>query len=197
MKFFTDLSMYFSSSCRRKMISEHFGEKWESTDCIKMCDHCSSPTGPDSGTELDVSDVAEAARNFIQHSKDMDQRLTALKLVEALRGRGGPLLKRVEWSPPKSLASNKAQVETIVAHLLIENYLKEHFHFTPYSTISYMDVGERKITDRIKINVPPDAANIPAKKRSNASSEPKVARKKKKKPEPETESDEDVVCVSE
>jgi hypothetical protein len=31
----------------------------------------------------------------------------------------------------------KEDVELIVCHLLIEGYLKEDFHFTPYSTIRY------------------------------------------------------------
>lgn len=29
----------------------------------------------------------------------------------------------------------------ILAHLLINDYLKEDFHFTPYSTISYLKKG--------------------------------------------------------
>jgi hypothetical protein len=30
---------------------------------------------------------------------------------------------------------SKEDVELVVCHLLIEGYLKEDFHFTPYSTI--------------------------------------------------------------
>jgi ATP-dependent DNA helicase Q1 len=161
-----------------------------------MCDHCSRPPGPDSGTELDVSEVAEAARNFIVHSKNLDQRLTALKLVDALRGRGGTLLKKVDWSPPRGVASSKTLTETIVAHLLIENYLKEHFHFTPYNTISYMDVGDRKISHRIKIKVAEETESPSPKKRSAKSSSEDRKSKKKKKAETETESDEEVFCVS-
>lgn len=29
----------------------------------------------------------------------------------------------------------------IIAHLLVNGYLKEDFHFTPYSTISYLKKG--------------------------------------------------------
>jgi hypothetical protein len=45
------------------MISAHFGEQWESTDCDRMCDHCSE--NATSGSDVDVSDVAEAARNIL------------------------------------------------------------------------------------------------------------------------------------
>jgi len=33
--------------------------------------------------------------------------------------------------------------ETVLAHLLLEGYLKEDFHFTPYNTISYLLPGDR------------------------------------------------------
>lgn len=35
--------------------------------------------------------------------------------------------------------------ETVIAHLLIEGYLREDFHFTPYSTISYIVAAERSL----------------------------------------------------
>ena len=160
------LKNYFKFfSCRRKMISNHFGEKWESTDCDKMCDHCNESPKADSGTELDVTEIAEAAINFIRHAASLDQRLTALKLVDALQGRGGTLLKLVDWTPPKSISSNRSLTETIVTHLLIDNYLKEHFHFTPYNTISYIDPGERKITKPIKLNGIGSSDPVSAKKR--------------------------------
>lgn len=38
----------------------------------------------------------------------------------------------------------------ILAHLLITDYLKEDFHFTPYSTISYLKKGI--YLDLLKIN---------------------------------------------
>lgn len=30
----------FNCRCRRKLISSHFDESWESTDCNAMCDNC-------------------------------------------------------------------------------------------------------------------------------------------------------------
>lgn len=32
--------LYLCCRCRRAIIAEHFGERWESSDCNNMCDHC-------------------------------------------------------------------------------------------------------------------------------------------------------------
>ena len=45
---------------------------------------------------------------------------------------------------PDAKKSNKLprdQCDSILAYLLLEGYLKEDFHFTPYSTISYIVLG--------------------------------------------------------
>ena len=39
--------------------------------------------------------------------------------------------------------ANKSQIEHIVASLIIDGYLKEDFHYTPYNTISYILPGNR------------------------------------------------------
>ena len=72
------------------MISDHFGERWESTDCNAMCDHChsSSGSGSSSKSEMEISEVAQATIDILAQAKNVDQKMTALKLVEALRGRG-------------------------------------------------------------------------------------------------------------
>jgi ATP-dependent DNA helicase Q1 len=95
-----------------------------------MCDHCSSDQN--SETEMEISDIGEAARNILVKAKDSDLKMTALKLVEALRGRGPSNLKLASWKAPKTIVEDKNLAESFVAHLLMENYLKEDFHFTPY-----------------------------------------------------------------
>ena len=95
-----------------------------------MCDHCSADENSESNIE--ISDIAEAARNILSKAKDSDLKMTALKLVEAIRGRGASNLKLSSWKPPKSISEDKNLAENVIAHLLMENYLKEDFHFTPY-----------------------------------------------------------------
>lgn len=48
-------------------------------------------------------------------------------------------------------AVDRQFAEQILAYLIIENYLKEDFHFTPYNTISYIKQGDRKLEKNAKI----------------------------------------------
>lgn len=60
------------------------------------------------------------------------------KLVDLWLGKGSTILRL-----PETIESNlsKEKAEYIIAHLIIDGYLKEDFHFTPYSTISYIAPG--------------------------------------------------------
>merc|ERR1712173_355988 len=57
-------------------------------------------------------------------------------------GRGANNLKLAGWTGD---GLSKDQVESLVAHLTVEGHLKEDFHFTPYSTISYLVQGHRPV----------------------------------------------------
>ena len=49
-----------NSSCRRKIIAEHFGEDWDSTQCSEMCDTClSSKNASNSLSSVNVSDIGK------------------------------------------------------------------------------------------------------------------------------------------
>lgn len=43
-------------------------------------------------------------------------------------------------------------------------YIKEDFHFTPYSTISYLVPGRRQLTSKLKIKIPKFVAKAPQNK---------------------------------
>jgi len=121
--------------------------------------------------------------------------MTALKLVEALRGRGASNLKLTDWKPPKTIANDKNHAENIVAHLLMENYIKEDFHFTPYNTISYLESGARPVRKPISMLIQEtgNGDHQVAAKRKFVEKEVKA---KKKKVIPETDSEEEIYCIS-
>lgn len=124
--------------CRRSIIADHFGEVWESADCNEMCDICQNQ-----GNQTDVEDVSELVEGVIQildQAGKTDLKMTALKLVNALLGRGEGKFKVPGWKP-KNLSTEKA--EMIISKMLLDGYLKEDFAFTPYSTISYIIPGRR------------------------------------------------------
>ena len=65
--------------------------------------------------------------------------LSGAKLVGVWMGSPGNGLKVSLPHPPPS---TRGMCESVIAHLLIEGYLQEDFHFTPYNTISYLLPGE-------------------------------------------------------
>ena len=44
-------------------------------------------------------------------------------------------------------------MELVVCHLIIEGYIKEDFHFTPYSTIRYRGTSRKKSLTIIPVQV--------------------------------------------
>lgn len=64
---------------------------------------------------------------------------TAQKLIDAWQNTGPTSLRLPDSK--KSSKLPRERCESILAYLLLEGYLKEDFHFTPYSTISYLVLG--------------------------------------------------------
>jgi len=124
--------------CRRSLIAEHFLETMEEVDCNEMCDRCEY-TG--SVVTKDVSDYGKAAVKILSQAKLKEIRLTGLKLVEALMGKGPNNVKLQGWKG--SLA--KEDTERVLINLILEGYIKEDFHYTAYSTISYLLPGHREV----------------------------------------------------
>ena len=56
-------------------------------------------------------------------------RLTGLKLMDAWLGRSS------------NAVLNRPDAERLIVHMLLEGYIREDFHFTAYSTISYLVSG--------------------------------------------------------
>lgn len=166
------------ADCRRSVIARSFGEHWDPSDCKGSCDVCSlhplssdvtesSRDGPESSqavgfvpkkskliytcTEEDVSAHCATLLSIVEGSRDSNKRLTALKVVEMWRERlrKGP-------SPEGAKKLSTEDCENILLEAVLAGVLKEEFHFTPYSTISYIGVGQkagavRRGTAKVKI----------------------------------------------
>lgn len=126
-----------SLRCRRNIIAEHFDERWEASDCNGMCDHCRTPREV---KNLDITKYGEQLLMILTKASSKDQRLTGQKLIDAWLGKGAKDI-RVQDAIASDLTRDKA--ENIIAFLLIDGFLKEDFHFTPYSTISYIVLGPK------------------------------------------------------
>ncbi|XP_028662515.1 ATP-dependent DNA helicase Q1 isoform X1 [Erpetoichthys calabaricus] len=123
--------------CRRTLIAQHFDEVWDSKQCNEMCDSCH-----DDAT-CEAVDVADHGRNLVkilQHTQQIDEKLTPLKLIDSWLGKGAAKNRVSCVAPPKL---SRLEMEAVIAYLLVHQYLREDFSFTPYATISYIKLGPK------------------------------------------------------
>ncbi|KAK3927929.1 ATP-dependent DNA helicase Q1 [Frankliniella fusca] len=126
-------------SCRRSLIASHFDEVWESAECKGMCDHCKSPFQVN---QINLQKHCLFLYQILDHASEKDTKLTSQKLLEAWFNKG-PTALRVPNAKAPSISQEKA--EAIVAFLLINSFLREDFHYTAYSTLSYIKKGPRAV----------------------------------------------------
>lgn len=126
-----------TKECRRSLVARHFDEKWETTDCSSMCDNCLMAihnSVVDSNMKLDDLNMKELYQNLIDiitESKYRNERLTLLKLVTLCR-------KRKELAVGGLIPY---ECMCLIMQGLLNSILKEDYHFTAYSTISYVIVN--------------------------------------------------------
>ncbi|XP_012214750.1 ATP-dependent DNA helicase Q1-like [Linepithema humile] len=125
------------TSCRRSLIATHFEESWNESDCVQMCDHCRKP---EVKKEVDVTQYCRQLYQIMTKAVQNDTRLTALKLVDAWYAKGASSLRVSDVPVPKF---TRETAEAIIGHLLVNGYLQEDFHFSSYSTISYLKRGPK------------------------------------------------------
>ncbi|CAG2224421.1 RECQL [Mytilus edulis] len=102
-----------------------------------MCDHCNKDT---EGEKRDVTKLGLNVLTILDQASATDQRITALKLLDAWEGKGAGSLKVRGLDPPKV---SRDKLERIIGHMLLQGFIREDFHFTPYSTISYLVAGAK------------------------------------------------------
>ncbi|XP_069618873.1 ATP-dependent DNA helicase Q1 isoform X2 [Ranitomeya imitator] len=125
------------TKCRRVLIAQHFDEVWDSTHCNQMCDNCCSEWDTEA---VDVADFGRDVVKILQQAEQMDEKLTPLKLMDAWSGRGATKLRVAQVLPPRL---PRDQLERVIIHLLLQQYIREDFSFTAYATISYMKEGSK------------------------------------------------------
>ena len=143
--------------CRRSLIAKCFGEEWKSDDCNNHCDICQRITRcPESGASNcgddnlethsstvndDVTAHCQSLVEVIEQAQLKQQRLTAPKVIEAWKKQQKKSSK--SGSSEETKCDTDSKRELILLHAIVEGVLKEEFHFTPYSTISYIGLGRK------------------------------------------------------
>ncbi|WKX88559.1 hypothetical protein Q1695_008306 [Nippostrongylus brasiliensis] len=114
--------------CRRKHLADHFEEKWKADLCPKACDVCACPSEV---VDVDITNIVRTMLKIIREQKSSDRgsnRITGAKLVELTT---------------KQRLGSKIFIEAVLCHALLNGYLKQDFHFTPYAIHSYIVSGPR------------------------------------------------------
>lgn len=121
--------------CRRKLISAHFDETWESNDCCSMCDNCRYPKIVKS---ICINKYCMDVYSILNAGIENDTKFTSQMLLDTWYGKGN---KKILLLDVQSPVFPKTRAEMILGELIVQEYLMEDFHFTPYSTISYIKKG--------------------------------------------------------
>ena len=128
--------------CKRQLIAQHFRDQlWSKTgQCHQMCDICNRAQDQDPSIEklleMNCLSEAEIVLKILDKHSGKDKRLTANKLAE---------LSSTEIKKSKDSVNklSREQTEQLIIELLLNQYLREEFSYTPYSTICYLVKAER------------------------------------------------------
>ncbi|KAF9969477.1 hypothetical protein BGZ73_008151 [Actinomortierella ambigua] len=148
--------------CRHQMFDQHFvgSSGVKPLQPCGFCDNCLADK--DTIATLDIRNEARAICLLVDRLQAVNERITINKLVEAWRG-VGPLrviAKTVRDEHGTEVASKtfeKEDYDQIINHLVLNDYLREDFHFTAYSTVSYIINGPKAkmfLQDRPKATWP-------------------------------------------
>lgn len=139
------------TQCRRELIAKHFDEDWGNADCNKMCDVCSNENSVQ--REISLESHLLTLASIIENAAKQDVKLTAQKLLDAWFCKGPVNLRHKGKEPNFS----RQMGEDVLAYLLVEGFLEEDFHFTAYTTISYLKKGPNidwALDDKFELKMP-------------------------------------------
>lgn len=127
-------------TCRKKLLARYFNDKTlkeRGEECGGLCDNCDTRTQL---KQVDCRKYIGDLYNLIENAGNRKEKMTPLKLVDAWTGKGAKNLRLDSVKPP---TLTRAQCEHAILLMLIDGFLMEEFHFTPYSTISYLKPGPK------------------------------------------------------
>ncbi|RWS27579.1 hypothetical protein B4U80_01150 [Leptotrombidium deliense] len=189
------------NTCRKQYLAEYFEDDSQLV-CDNMCDNCEN-RDLNKFRSINVKKYCCHLLQIIGKAKKVNERLTALKLVDIWLGKGDKRFRIPDVNP----AMSRGQCELTVIYLLMDKYLKEEFHFTPYSTISYIVAGAQSSSVQQKDSIDylfpivdsnngsNNCTETTKKKRASSNSSVKNSEKRKLKKISNGEDDEDIVVV--
>jgi ATP-dependent DNA helicase Q1 len=76
-----------------------------------------------------MTSICKSVLQVVENASTKDQRLTGLKLTESV------------MSKLKKTTLTRDDLEKVLIKMILKGYLREDFHFTPYSKICYLLPG--------------------------------------------------------
>lgn len=134
------------TGCRRRAFASHFGEEYSPEWCNAMCDVCSNGTSSDAtagrsngavsngpSNDCKVPEISSKHReeslghlsDLLPYVNDLENRITPLKLLEL-------------WLKNAGKGRSREMGERVILDLIVMGYLREDYHFTPYSIVVYV-----------------------------------------------------------
>lgn len=131
-----------TDKCRRAFILSHFQEEPSprTPGLPACCDNCANPS------EIYIEDVSELAASLgriVRHVADGTQNTTDLPTLNQLVDIWGAtsakgMTSRGRERPAPRTFPRESRI-ALVIQLVLDNFVEETFHYTPYSIISYLE----------------------------------------------------------
>ena len=86
----------------------------------------------------DIKRICQLMIEVLNQASSKEERLTAIKLMDAFQGKKVGGFRVVGLDLP---AVTRDILERVISLMLVKGYLREDFHFTAYTTISYLVPG--------------------------------------------------------
>lgn len=133
-------------TCRRKQISKHFEEEWNSNDCNAMCDSCLKKS------EINIYDITPLCKDvhkILECAEERSVNLTMLKLLDGWFQTGSKELRAPNLEKPKIY---REEAENVLAFMLTKGYLKEDKNYTAYAVNCYLQ--KKGSLEGVKVTMP-------------------------------------------
>ncbi len=136
--------------CKRKIIAQHFNDTFNEL-CNEMCDYCKN-LADDKISNYNfnfINEVKCIVECMEKHAltavaKSKEKRLTANKLSElAFNDINKKLTLNRKLENDSKYVITSTDIEKLILNMIMREFLKEDFHFTPYNTICYIIKGYR------------------------------------------------------
>lgn len=137
------------TACKRKMIANHFNDTtWSNQSCNKMCCNCRNENKRRNYNYNFINEVRCIIdildKTTAKSTASKEKRLTANKLSELAFAEINKKLTLFRQLSDANSASQlkykltEYDIEKLILNMVLNDYLREEFHFTPYNTICYI-----------------------------------------------------------